>query len=194
MSRSSCDGPASSESSASCATRRLLRAWRHTQLGLRDLGQGGRDLGLVGALPGQRELGLRHLVADRILLQLDGLGRCTGVGEMLDIVIGALGLTHVHGRLPHLRFLDGELLGGGAGQQVAVTGLRAGQGRFGAGDAGLGNGHVCLRGDDVGLRRRLFQLLQLRARLIRRETSACSRASDASVTSSWASSCPACTA
>ena len=123
----------------------------HTKFGLSDLGEGGGDLGFVGALLRQCQLSLGDLIGDCRLLQLDGLGQCAGVGGSLDLVIGALGLTHVDGGLADLGFLDGKLGGRCAGQQLTIAGLGAGQSRFCAGDAGLGDGDIGLGGDDIGV-------------------------------------------
>ena len=90
----------------------------YTKFGLSDLGEGGGDLGFVGALLRQRQLSLGDLIGDGCLLQLDGLGHCAGVGEALDLVIGALGLAHVDGGLADLGFLDGKLGRRCAGQQL----------------------------------------------------------------------------
>ena len=141
------------------------------ELGLCDLGESGGDLGLVGAALRERELGLGDFEGDGHLLQLDGLGRGAGVGEALDLVVGALGLAHVDRGLADLGLLDGELFGGGAGEKLAVAGLGAGEGGFGAGDAGLGDGYVGLGRDDVGVGGRFFEFVELGAADLERDVS-----------------------
>ena len=127
------------------------------------MGECGGDLGFVGAAPGEGELGLCDFEGDGLLLELDSLGGGAGVGAVLDVVVVALGLADVDGGLAELGFLDGELLGGGAGDELAVAGLGAGEGGFGAGDAGLGDGYVGLGGDDIGVGGRFFEFIELGA-------------------------------
>ncbi len=106
---------------------------------------------------------------DGHLLELDGLGRGAGVGKVPDFVVGALGLAHVDGGLADLGLLDGKLFGGGAGEELAVAGLGAGEGGFRAGDAGLGDGYVGLGGDDVGVGGRFFEFVELGAADLERD-------------------------
>ena len=72
------------------------------ELGLGYLGEGGGDLGFVGAALGEGELGLGDFVGDGVLFELDGLGHLAGVGAVLDFVVGALGLADVDGCLADL--------------------------------------------------------------------------------------------
>ena len=121
------------------------------RLGLEDEGLRRRKLGLAGPPFHEAVLRLGRFVVDRGLLELQRLGHHAGVGQVLDLVIGLLGLIPLHAGQLHGGASGGQLVGIGAIQQPLIGGLGAGQGGLHRGEVALGHADGAFRRFHAGL-------------------------------------------